>query len=116
MSEAARNAIAQAASTAEGITCHPYFVQGTKTGHATVRLDVTNYPPDGFGGVVRWNVVVMLPQDQAQAEKYIDDHLKDIVAAVSEEMQVSEARPQQLNIPGAGILPVLFITGHREQE
>jgi hypothetical protein len=116
MSEAAREAIAAAASQAEGIDCHPYFVQTIKTGQAMVRLDVINYPPDGFGGVVRWNVVVMLPQDQRQAEKYIDAHLTEIVEAVAQEMQVSEVRPQQLNIPSAGVLPVLFITGHREQE
>lgn len=116
MSAAARKALADAASTVDGITCHPYFVQSLTTGQAVVRLDRINYPPDSFGGVVRWNVVVMLPQDQAQAEKYIEGHLDPLVAALDGEWQIAEAQPQQLNLPSVGIVPVLFITGHREQE
>lgn len=116
MSAEARKALADAASTVDGITCHPYFVQSIKTGQAVVRLDRINYPPDRFGGVVRWNVVVMLPQDQTQAEKYIEKHLDALVDALDGQWQIAEAQPQQLNIPGVGVVPVLIIAGHREQE
>jgi hypothetical protein len=115
MSKAARTALAEAASTVDGITCHPYFVQSTQPGHATIRLDRTEYP-NRFGGVDHWNVVVILPQDQASAEKFIEAHVPAIVAAVGREMAVKTVQPQQLKLDGVGILPCVFINGHREQE
>lgn len=115
MSAAVRTALATAASTVDGIKCHPYFVQSLKTGQAVVRLERITY--DKFrDGVTRWNVVVMLPQDQAQAEKYIDTHLDALVDALDDQWQVVDAQPQSLNIPSVGVVPVLIIAGLREQE
>lgn len=110
-----RQAIADAATGVEGITCHPYFVQSTSPGSAMVRLDRIAYP-NPFGGVCHWNVVVMLPQDQAAAEAYIDTKVPLIRAAILPQLVVTEVQQQQLKIDGLGILPCVFINGHREQE
>jgi hypothetical protein len=66
-----RQLLADAAGSVEGITASPYFVQDTKPGRAWVRRDRTDYP-NVLGGLVTWNVVVVLPQDMAQAEKFLD--------------------------------------------
>jgi len=115
MSALVRKAIADQASTVDGVTCHPYFVQALDSGSAMVRLDRIEYP-NPFGGVCHWNVVVMLPKDQAAAEKYIDTTVPLIRAAVESELVVTQVQPQRLEIPGVGVLPCVFINGHREQE
>lgn len=114
MSKANREAIATAASAAAGVTCHPYFVQTIDAGQALVRLERITYP-NPFGGIGHYNVVVMLPQDQAAAEKYIDQKVPAICDAVAEALVITEVQPQQLNLPGHGVLPVVFINGHREE-
>lgn len=115
MSLAVRNALAAAASTVDGIECEPYFIGSTQPGHAMVRLERIEYP-NPFGGICHWNVVVMLPQDQAQAEQYIDTVGPLLREAVGAELVITRIQPQQLNIPKIGVQPVLFINGHREQE
>ncbi len=115
MSQDVRQVLADAASDVEGITCHPYFIQTAKAGDALVRLGRVDYD-DFRDGVTRWDVVVMLPQDQTQAEKYIDDHLGPIKDALDAHWQIKSAQPQQLNIPGVGTVLTLVIAGLREQE
>lgn len=114
MSRADRKALADAASSVPGVSAHPYYVQGTKPGHAFVRLERTEYP-NAFGAVRRWNVVLVLPQDLAAAEQMIDDKQPQLYAALSAEMTIKEAAPQRLNIVGVGDLHALFITGYREE-
>jgi hypothetical protein len=115
MSLAVRTAIATSASGVEGIECSPYFVQTTAAGMAMVRLDRIEYP-NPFGGVCHWNVVVLLPQDQAEAEKYLEEKVPLIRAAIEEHLVITQVQPQRLEITGVGILPCVFINGHREQE
>lgn len=115
MSVDVRKAIADAASTAAGISCNPYYVQSTKPGQAMVRLDRIEYP-DKFGGVCHWNVIVMVPQDQAQAEKYLDEKIPAVREAIAGELVVTQIQPQRLELKGAGVVLCVFINGHREQE
>jgi hypothetical protein len=110
----ARTALAAAASTVEGITCSPYFVQTTKAGAAMVRFDSTTYP-NPFGGVVTWQVVVTLPQDYATSEKFIDDHVLALVGALAREMTVARVYQVQLTLK-TGSLPVLICEGTREED
>lgn len=114
MTTAVRQELADAASSVAGITAHPYYVQGTEAGHAYVRLERTDYP-NPFGGVRKWNVVVLLPQDMAAAEHFLEDKQPALYAALKDHMAISEAVPQRLNITGIGDLPALFINGHREE-
>lgn len=111
----ARADIAAAANTVEGVLVTEYYQQTTTTGAGMVRLAGTDYP-DKFGGIDTWQVIVFLPQDLTQAEKWAETNQKLLVAALADEMTVRRAQPQQLALDGAGLLPVLVIEGTRESE
>jgi hypothetical protein len=108
-----RQALATAASTVEGIHCTPYVRQTTKAGDAMVRLDRINYP-NAFGGVVTWQVWVVLPQDVQSAEKYLDSKVPPLVTALAEEMVVASVTPGQLALDTDVVLGV-SIEGTREE-
>lgn len=114
MSTEVRTAIAAAASTVAGITCEPYYRQSTKAGVAHVRLEKIEWP-NRFGQLRSWNVVVLLPQDTAAAEKFLEEKLPQLYEALAPELIVREAVPQRLNIPGTGDLSCVFINGQREE-
>ncbi len=114
MSAEVRQEIATALSSVDGITAHPYFVQATEPGTALVRLDRVEYP-NPFGGVAHWNIVVLLPQDLEAAEKYVEDKVPAIRVAIESLIFVTQVRPQRLDLPGVGVVPCVFITGHREE-
>lgn len=116
MSAKVREAISAAANTVAGVNVTPYFRQVTRPGQGMVRRDRTEYP-NKFGGVVTWQVFVLLPQDIAQAERWLDENGSVLRAAVAEELlegTVSMA-PQQLALD-AGAVPVVVIEGQREEE
>ena len=115
MNKLVREALATAASSIPGIKCLPYFVQSTEPGAAMIRLDRIEYP-NPFGGVCYWNVIIMLPQDQAAAESFLDQKIPAIREAIAEHIVVTQIRPERLDLPGVGVLPCVFINGHREQE
>lgn len=110
-----RQAIATAASTVEGITAHPYFVQSTNAGTAYVRLDRIEYP-NRFGGIGFWDLVVLLPQDYAAAEKYLEVKVPALIEAINEHVVIDRVTPQQLQITGVGTIPAVFITTHKEAD
>lgn len=112
MSAEVRTFIATAASTVEGVSCTPYFRQSTKSGDAMVRLDRKVRDASGFGFIATWQVVVILHQDLATAEKWIDANAALLAEALSEELVVTSITPQQLALD-TGTVPVLFIEGTR---
>lgn len=110
-----RQALADAASTVDGITCYPNFIQSTKPGDAMVRLDHIDYP-NSFGGVRTWQIAVILPQDYAAAEEFLDNTIPDLVAAMQPaQMQVTRVTPAQLALD-TGTVPVVFVEGIREED
>lgn len=116
MSAIAREVLAAAASTVEGISVTPWFRQTTKAGQGMVRLDRRIRDESGlpyFNNV--WQVLIVLPQDIAAAEKYLEQKLDALLEALSEQMAVSTATPQQLAID-TGTVPVVVIEGTRESE
>lgn len=114
MSAAVRQALADAASTVEGVTVTPYFRQVTRPGHGMVRKDRVDYPSK-FGGVVTWQVFVFLPSDQKAAEEWLDEQAPQLVAALTPEMNIDTVMPQQLALD-SGSVPVVLIQGIREEE
>jgi hypothetical protein len=112
MSAEIRQALADAANTVVGINCTPYFRQSTKPGDAMVRLDRKRRDDSGFGFMATWQVVVILPQDFAAAEKYLDEMAPALVEAVSQELVITDVTPQQLALDTATV-PVVFIQGNR---
>lgn len=114
MSATVRQEIAEAASKVEGISCTPNYRQTTKAGDAMVRKGPVNYP-DSFGGVVTWQVLVILPQDLASAQEYLDDVVPLVVAEVDQVIGVRSVTPQQLVFDGV-LVPGAVIEGHRAEE
>lgn len=114
MSTAVRQILADAASTVAGIEADPFYVQSTEAGHAHIRLEKIEWP-NRFGQLRSWNVVVLLPQDIAESEAFLEEKLPLLYDALSPELIVREAVPQRLNIPGIGDLPCVFINGQREE-
>lgn len=117
MSEAVRNALAQGASTVEGITGQPYFVQTTGAGVALVRYDGTEYV-HSFGarfGTPRWSVVLLLPNDPAAGEKYLEAKVPPLLDALAPVLAVKSVTPQYIDF-GSGAVPCAVISGNREEE
>lgn len=109
-----RQAIADAASTVDGITCSPNFVQSTRPGDAMVRFDHGEFP-NPFAQVSTWQVAVVLPQDYAAAEQFIDERVSDLCVALAGEMTITRVTPAQLALSDATV-PVVFIEGVRGDE
>lgn len=114
MSAAVRSALAEAASSVAGVSVSPYFQQTVSPGRGAVRKDRVDYP-NPFGGVVRWQVVIFLPADQALAEKYVDEVVPEVVTAVREELVVTSVSQQQLGLPDGQLVNTVLIEGHREE-
>lgn len=115
MSAVVRAALAAAASSVEGINVSAYFRQTTKVGDGMVRFDQSNRSDNGFGFMDTWQVLVILPQDLAAAEKYIETKVPALVTAIEEQLIVTSVTPQQLALD-TGLVPCVFIEGSREQE
>lgn len=110
-----RAEIAAAAGSVEGITGHEYVVGATDPGTVYPRLDRIEYP-NAFGGVAHWSVVLVLPQDLAQAERYVEDKLPALKEALDPHIVITAVLLQRLQLDGVGVLPVAFINGHREAD
>lgn len=112
MSAAVRTAIADAASTVDGVQVTPYFRQVTKPGAGMVRLDRMNRSENGFGFMATWQVLVVLSQDIEVAEKWLDEKTSELVEAIGQELIVTTVTPQQLAID-TGNVPCVVIEGTR---
>lgn len=116
MSAEARTAIAAAASTVAGVNCKPYYRQSAKPGDACVRLASRAKAGNGFGYVDTWQVWLVLPQDLAAAEKWIDEHGPELEAALEQEFigGVATVTPADLQFGnGPGVNGVIY-EGARE--
>lgn len=111
---AIRAALASAASSVEGLVGLPYFVVSTNPGNVLVRYDRTDYP-NRFGGVVHWSLVLVLPQDQAAAEQYLEAKGPALRDALAADLVVTTVTTQLIDF-GAGAVPCAVFTGHREEE
>ena len=109
-----RKALAEAATTVQGIDVAPYFVQTQTPGHGMVRMDRVDYP-NPFGGLTTWQVLLVLDQDIAAGEQFLQDIVPDVVDAVREHIAVRNVVVQDL-VLDVGRVPVVVITGQREEE
>lgn len=109
----ARRALAAAASTVAGVTGRPHLTSETEPGTAWVRLTRLEYP-NRFGPVAHLAVVLVLPQDPAETETYLDQKIGPMTAALAGELVITSIVPTQLIIDGIGTLPTAFFNGHRE--
>lgn len=115
MSAAVRAAIAAAANAHLGehrVT--PYYRQSTKPGWGWVSLASRDRDDSGFGFMDRYEVRVVLAQEIAQAEAWIDEHSDALVAAIAEELIVTTITPARLPLDQKTTVNALIIEGVRE--
>lgn len=114
MSADVRQAIADACNSVEGVKVSAYFRQDPNPGTGLVRFGGTNRP-NRLGGLNTWQVVIFVSQDIADAERWIDGHVPQLLDALEPEMgHPLAAEPQQLALD-TGTVPVVVIQGTREE-
>ncbi|MET9313825.1 hypothetical protein ABZX12_18590 [Kribbella sp. NPDC003505] len=111
----AREEIAAAASTVEGVECSPTYQVQTTPGQAYVQWMRTEYP-NRLGGEDYWAVIVTLPSDAAAAQEWIEAHKAALVAALKTELIVTQALPQISPETDNPSKKILAVEGHRESE
>jgi hypothetical protein len=111
---ATRNELAAYASAVDGCNVTPYMRQATRPGEGWVSLQRSDRDDSGFGFMDRWAVTVVLPQDLASAEKWIDANADALAAALAQGMVVTALVPATL-VLDAGNVPGLVIEGSRER-
>lgn len=109
----ARTEIATVISTVTGVHCTPYHRQTTTPGEAMVRLDRRNRAENRFGYLNTWQVVVILPQNLAQAEEWIESNGDDLIEAAETVLTVLSLVPSQLPV-GTTLVPCVVLEGVRE--
>lgn len=114
MSALVRNLIANAVSAVDGVNVSPYFRQTTKAGEGMVRLDRQARDDSRFY-LNTWQVLIILPQDIAAAEKYLDAKTVPLREAAREQLTVLSITPQEL-VLDTGKVPVVVIEGVREAD
>jgi hypothetical protein len=112
MSAAVRAEIAAAMNAVEGIHATPYFRQTTRPGQAFVRLARWRRDTSGFGFMVTWEIFVILPQDLAGAETYLDEKLPELTEAAEAVLILTTVTPSRLALD-SGHVPVVVIEGNR---
>lgn len=110
-----REAIAAAASSVDGVKCSPWFRQTTKPGSAHVTYGRSFRDESGFGFMNVWQVLVVLPQDIAAAEKWIAAKGDALLEALGEPLVVTGMSPQRLALDTDSV-PCVVIEGNRARE
>lgn len=108
----AREEIA-AAATIDGLTnVTPYYRQTLKPREGFVRLVSRERGDNGFWWMDTWQIWIALEQDIPKNEKWLEDHLNDLMAAAGEQLNVTSAAPMELGL--STVVPGLIIAGTRE--
>lgn len=107
----AREEIAAAASTADGIECAPFYRVLSKPGQAYVTWLRDESP--GFGAEEYWGVVVCLPQDTAAAQLWVEEHKDALRTACMEALDVTQIRPDIDLQTDNQSQKVVVLEGHR---
>lgn len=108
-----RTEIAAAASLPDLTHVTPYHRQSLKLGNGFVRLASRVRGDNGFGWVDTWEVWLALPQNVPDAERWLEEHLGDLMAGIDTELVVTSAAPAELALPNA-VVNGLIIAGTRE--
>lgn len=114
-----REDLATAASTVPGaaggpnVKVSPYLRQTAQPYQGFVRLQAKTRDDTGLGFMDTWQVWILLPQDVAAAEKWIETNHALLIAALSPHMVVTTLTPSQL-VLDSGTVPGVVIEGARE--
>ena len=111
----ARDEIAAAASTVDGVECAAFYQAATEPGAAWVERTSTQYTQNlhpSYGAKAYWRVTVVMPDDVVAAEEWIEANQQTLVEAIHEAMTVQSATPQTISQTDSPSLKVLTIDGH----
>lgn len=114
----ARDEIAAAVNTVDGLNCSTYARQTPKTGDAWVSIGSVNAADNGWGYVTTWEVRVACPQaSRAEVERYAERLLPALLPALDDELTVTQVTFTEVAADlGGSALPCLLVTGHREAD
>jgi hypothetical protein len=107
---ATRTAIALAASGVADVNVTEYYRQSLKPGDGFVKWVGCSQGDELLGYVDVWQVWLAIPQDVKAAEKWLEDHLSALMAALHTEVIVTSATPAELLL-GATAVNGLIIEG-----
>jgi len=106
----ARDALAAAASSVDGVTCTSFYRQITRPGDACVRLGEITADQSGLSASRTWQIWVALSEDTQSAERWIETHHAALKAALDDEWRFSRATPSQL-VQGSTRTQTLTVNG-----
>lgn len=115
MTTEVRQAIADAASEVDGITCTPYYTGADKDGSAYVEMLRDDWP-NKLGAERYYGVVVTLPTDQAAAEQFLEDKAGPLARALQHELAVTQVRGELILQTDGPATKSMVAEGHRAAE
>lgn len=114
----AREVLAEAVNVVDGVEVAPYKTNATGPGRGWIEITRTEYP-GGKKVLGAWDyfaVLIELPADTGQAQKWIDDHRKAITDALWPVMVIVQIRPERVQITDGPIIKAMVVEGRREAE
>lgn len=102
-------------ATIAGVTkVTPFYRQSLKPGDGFVEFAGKVRGDNGFGWIDTWNVWIAVPQDVEAAERWLEEHMQDVIDEVDiRELIVTTAGPSN-RLLGGQVVNGLVITGTRE--
>lgn len=94
------------------LNVRPFYVQTTKVGDGWVALARLERDATGLGYMERWQVTVVLHQDVATAEQWVQDNVDQLLDKLEDQLVVTAVVPVQLTMD-AGQVPGLVVEGSR---
>ena len=111
----AREEIAAAASTVDGVECTPFYRGAGEVGAGYVEWSRSEWP-NRFGAVDFWSVVIVVPSEPDAAEHWVEDHRQALYDGISEALIVTTISPSLVPITDGPSLKAVTVAGHREAD
>lgn len=113
----AREEIAGAASTVDGIEVTPRYTGATKDGSGWVELARDEWP-NQLGAETYWRVQILCPDDTAAAQAFYEDKRLLVAKALrdSRVLIVTGTEPAFISQTDGPIRKAFIVEGHREAE
>lgn len=96
MTDEIRAEIATAASVLDGVKVSPNYRQRVKPRDGFVKWAGRVRDDSGLGWIDTWQVWIVLAQDVETAERWLAEHLDQLVANLDEALVVTAATPAEL--------------------
>lgn len=97
MSEDTRADLVTSANLVDGIEkVTPHYRQDLKPRNGFVKWGGRVRDDSGLGWIDTWQVWIALSQDIKTAEKWLEDHLDQLVASIDVELVVTSANPAEM--------------------